>query len=426
MTLNNIKTGGVFMIQLLKSKKKYLLILFLFSILLSKGYAIQLGNMEVNPKITLKSEYNDNVNLGDGTEKEIKDDLLFYVNPTVVFKLPYMKHVVSLDFGADYRKGTKTNLSELNAKINGKIALRFTGGLDLTLIDNYSKRNFDQELQEEEITSSDRESNTYGVSSSYIFGKLIKVEAGYKHTWDEYKYETSFSVNNSDMGEWKISMPIRYYTEIYSSGSYKTQESKEKPEGNFNDLQYLLGVKWKGPNRFSFWLNAGQENIDYELAAEEDYNNITGEGGIDIKFTEKLKGSFALGRNGYGNTVYNGNICFQCSEERKAKFSFYRKTQSEFTTSTIRNYTNFKLQLTKKIMYKVTVKISGSYLLTEPVTESETAKDYQTWIGAVDIFYPIQDWLKTGFHYQYSSRKSDITTYEFENNRVGLFVTMSF
>ena len=69
--------------------------------------------------------------------------------------------------------------------------------------------------------------------------------------------------------------------------------------------------------------------------------------------------------------------------------------------------------------------MEGSYQIQEPTSEVEHRKD-KIWVGKISLDYPIQEWMKVGTHYQYATRKSVREQDEYEDNRVGMFATLTY
>jgi long-subunit fatty acid transport protein len=75
--------------------------------------------------------------------------------------------------------------------------------------------------------------------------------------------------------------------------------------------------------------------------------------------------------------------------------------------------------LNTTFLNRVEAGLTGSYQI------QDTASSVETLIGRFTLDYPIQDWIKAGAHYQYATRTADDAGEEYDDNRIGLFVTLS-
>ena len=411
-------------------------VIFLVLLLCGLGgtaHAIQWGNIQAITEVRLSGEYDDNVNLGSdvdtigGVGEEVQDDFVFHVMPTIDVLLPHKDHTFFLNLGGDYRKGTDTDLSETNVNVSGGVDLSFSGGLQLRLSDTYNRSSFDQDLYEVPGIS-DSESNTYSVEAAYTFVQRLGVEGKYDHRWEEFEEDGGTATRDIDIFDGKLSIPVTRAIVAYISCAFEIQDSDERTNRNYQDNRYVVGAKWTGPYRFSVWAEGGYEDINFELPTQRDYDNVVGEIGIEVKLTESSEAALSFGKDGYDNTIYEGSIVCHPTEDASARFSVSKRTPTTFTgtfLSSVYESTRLSLQLQKRFIDRVTATLEGSYQIQEPASEVEHRKD-KIWIGRISLDYPIQEWMKVGTHYQYATRKSVREQDEYEDNRVGMFATLTY
>ncbi|MBI4847216.1 MAG: outer membrane beta-barrel protein [Nitrospirae bacterium] len=406
-----------------------LLSLFLLFLLFAgPAYSIQLGNTEVTPQLIIKGEYDDNINLSSGLDKDIKDDFVLHFTPTIQSLLPFKGHKFFLDLTADYRRGTKEKISELNTSLRGGADLVFPGGFILNFIDTYSRTKFDRTLFEESDVSHSQ-ANTYEVTSSYTFLRRIKLNGGYRHRWEESENDSGTDERNIDTAGGGLSIPMTWHSSLYSSCEFDDEDFKETNDRDFSSNRYLLGVKWEGPYRFSLWVEGGQKEVDYVSLQEDDINGFFGNIGLGVRFSEITQGQFSFGRNVYGKYEYDGRLNYQHSEDTTVSFSASKTTNTSFSISSRSNTfeaARYSLKIEKNFIDKFSISLSGSYIIH--TFDSDGLGEDKDKIIVVEgsVAYPIQKWLDVGMNYQYAQRSSNNALSEYKNNRVGMFLKSVF
>jgi hypothetical protein len=402
------------------------LAIILFSVFsFNRLIALEYGNFTITPSISLRNEYDSNVNLADGENREIKEDLVFYVNPGIVLKHHYLQHVTTFNCEGNYRKGLETDLSNLNLNLGGDVDLNFPGGFRLKVYDKYSNSSFDQALWDE-VGIYSRQTNKIGTVVSYNPATILMMETQYNHGWNEFEYQSQLTARNIDEILGKISFPFLTSTSGYISGGYLIQDSRERLDKNYNNSKVSAGIKWSGPYRFSFWIDGGYQDISYNLPSLKDYRNIIGNIGIQIKISETMNTEMYAGRDGYSNIVFGFNYGFNYLDQLSVHLSIKKETVTSFSSahvSGIFEYTRVRLQFVKRLYKKFTFSSDLNYQLQDSEDNAEDRKSH-TWIGNVNLYYPIQDWIKIGAQYQYSERYSFKPEYEFVDNRIGFYITL--
>jgi hypothetical protein len=406
-----------------------LVLIFITIFIFEKAVSLEAGNFTITPSILLKNEYDSNVNLADGKTRKVKEDLVLYLNPGVVCKHHYLQHITTFNFETNYRKGMKTDLSNVNLNIGGNVDLKFPAGLQLKIYDKYMKSAFDQALWDE-VGIFNRLANKVGTAISYIPLRRFLMETQYDHTWNEYEYQSGLTARTIDNVSGKMLYPFATDVSAYFSGGYLIQKSKERLDKNYNDSKVLAGIKWNGPYRFNLWFDLGYQDISYNLPALKDYRNMIGNIGLQIKISEMMNSNIYAGSDGYSNIVFGLNYKFDYLEQLLINFLVKKETISSFSwahETAIFEYTKAALQLVKRLYLKFTVSSEIIYQLQDSENGNNDRKNH-TWIGNLNLYYPIQDWLKVGVIYQYSERYSfsnEYNKYEFKDNRIGFYLTLS-
>ena len=385
--------------------------------------AMQTANTEATLSITLSAEQDDNINLSSDTADDSakEDDLVFHVAPELDVTHFMGHHDLNANLNGDFRKGADVVDGEMNLEAGVGMNLNFPGGLSIGLSDSYKKEEFDQGLYTE-VGVTDNQTNTYGVTAGYSFGERTAVEAGYSHKWEEYDDSPTTSVYDTDTIDGRLTIPVSREWKSYLDGQFSSIESDEITIRNNDETRGVLGFRWEGPNRFSCWVEGGIGEIDYENEGLEDYSEAVGEVGVEVALSAWSALQASLGQNSYGELKYEGAFSHNFHDKLELTFGASQDTLRSYSlTSTEPTYdvTMFQLGLNSTILERVDAGLTGSYQI------QDTASSVETLIAKFTLDYPIQDWVRAGAHYQYATRTADNAQEEYDDNRIGLFVTFS-
>lgn len=399
-------------------------------ILPDSASAMQTANTEATLGITLSAEQDDNITLSSDTAKE--DDLVFHVIPALDITHFLNDHNLNTTLNGDYRKGADIVDGEINLEAGVGVNFNFAGGLMISLSDTYEKEEFDQHLYTE-TGLSDSQQNSYGINAAYSFGERTAVEASYSHLWEEYEDDLEEAVNgqavngqavyDTDIINGRLTIPVSTRWKSYLDAQFNTIKSDEVAIRNTDDIQGVLGFRWEGPSRFACWLEGGFGEIDYENEGLEDYSEAIGETGVEIALTPWTSLRASVGSNSYGKLKYEGDFRHNFREKLELRLGAVQETMRSYSlTSTENTYdvAAFRLELNSTFWERIEAVLTASYQLQDKTDDS-----VETLIGKATLDYPIQDWIKAGAHYQYATRTADNVGEEYDDNRIGLFVTLS-
>jgi len=392
-------------------------------ILPNSASAMQTANTEATLGVTLSAEQDDNVTLSSETagDSAKEDDLVFHVIPALDLTHFFNDHNLNLTLNGDYRKGADIVDGELNLEAGVGVDFNFAGGLMISLTDTYENEEFDQKLYTETGVSNSQ-TNIYGVKSAYSFGERTSVEAGYSHRWEEYDDEPEKNVYDTDSVNGRLTVPVAKEWKSYLDAEFSTIESDEVAIRNNDNIQGVLGFRWEGPSRFACWVEGGFGEIDYENEGLEDFSEAIGETGVEVALTAWSFLQASVGRNSYGELKYEGIFRHNFSDKLELNLGASQDTLRSYSlTSTENSYniSTFRLGLKSTFWERIEAGLTASY------QKQDKTDSVETMIGKVTLDYPIQDWVKAGAHYQYATRTADIAEEEYDDNRIGLFVTFS-
>jgi hypothetical protein len=414
-----------------KSRRKSLLAagvvmpLFCCGVILpNSSSAMQTGNTEATLGVTLSAEQDDNITLSSDTAGDVakEDDMVFHVAPKLDMTHFFGDHNLNAMLDGDFRKGADLVDGEVNLEAGIGIDFNFDGGLMIGLSDKYTSEEFDQGLYTESGVS-DSQENVYGVKAAYSFGERTSVEADYSHEWEEYDDEPTTTVYDSDTIKGRITIPVSTLWKSYLKGKVYSIESDEVTTRNNDKTEGVLGFRWEGPSRFSYWIEGGLGEIDYEHEGLEDYSEAVGETGVEIALSAWSSLRASVGSSSYGELTYDGMFRHNFNDKVALSLSASRDTLSSYVlnaTDSTYEVSTYRLGLNSTFWERVEAGLTASYQV-----QDKTNNSVETLIGKATLDYPIQDWIKAGAHYQYATRTADNAGDEYDDNRIGLFVTLS-
>ncbi|MCP3963511.1 MAG: outer membrane beta-barrel protein [bacterium] len=394
-------------------------------------HAVRVEAEKADPtfELTASAEYDDNVTLVSEAGRAAESDLVFRLRPVIGVTLPHRDHKLLLSLSGDYRKGTDTDTEDLNFTGTAGIELNFSNGLQLNLADTYTQTSFDQELQEETGTP-DSEGNALRAGVSYIPVDRLRISATLEQQETDFEEGQGVSAADRDTDTVEISVAIPITRSIISTISYTSEElvSPQRPDRDYTDESYMVSFRWEGPERFAVWFDLGDEVIDFADPGQSDFDDSTATIGTEVKVTEFLSGSASIGQDGFGELTYDGSLSYQNDTDRQMNLTFGQDTSPSFSfvfQSRVVQTSRIDLSLTDKLAERFTVTLGAGYQTQESFLAEEDRED-EVFSGRFTVDYPVQDWLKLGFSYQYSRRTSSLETFDFTNNRIGLFGTLTY
>lgn len=385
--------------------------------------AMQTANTEATLGVTLSAEQDDNITLSSETAGDVakEDDMVFHVIPALDMTHFFGDHNLNANLNGDFRKGADIVDGEMNLEAGVGLDFNFAGGLMIGLSDKYKNEEFDQRLYTE-AGLSDSQTNTYGAKAAYSFGERTSVEADYSHQWEEFDDEPTTTVYDSDIINGRVTIPIAKEWKSYLKAGLDSIESDEASIRNNDKMQGVIGFRWEGPNRFSCWIEGGTSEIDYENEGLEDYSEGIGEAGVEVALSAWSFLEASIGQNAYGELKYEGAFRHNFQDKLALTLGASQNTLRSYVLNSAEptyDVTTYRLGLKSTFMERIEAGLSGSY------QKIDRTDSYETLIGKATLDYPIQDWVKAGAHYQYATRTADNAQEEYDDNRIGLFVTFS-
>lgn len=398
-----------------KMNRRFLTLLFIVIIIglliyVQLGYAqeqeeeevkgIELGPVKVHPSIKIEEQYDDNIFLDPGNEK---DDFITTVTPGLGLELPFSDNIFKLDYKASIVTFADYHSSQdsINHYLNGKLELNFRD-FGLTFEDK-----FEDKFARPDTELTPRisiEKNTAKANAAVELNRL-GFELGYSNILYNYK---SSGYENEDRDENVFTLIGSYRflpkTSVLLEFDYGKVDYDTEVNSDADYYQAMLGLRGKLTAKSVAEIKVGYQNRDYEKSGESDFDSVVTAASIVEEFTpfDTLRLDFL--RNPYESQY---------------------KVNNYYTLSSV------SAAYTHKFTKKFSGNLSTSYQLNDyprQTTEgSETKKrndDFWSLGGGID--YEIQRWLSCGLKYEYKQRESNFDTFDYKNNLVTLTASITY
>lgn len=387
--------------------------------------AFELRNSHLTTELRLLLEYDDNANLAS-TGRRAKSDLFLKLKPRIELSVPRDDHEFFVELEAGYRYGLDTEISDLNLSATSGFELVFPGGLELGLTDTYRRVDYDQALQEEAGTPAS-DSNLIQLDAAYTFVERLEVAGGFSRRQKEFHFPGGRDVSDDvDRIDGRLDIPVSRSTVVYAAYSQTDQESAERPDREYVEESYRVGGRWSGPNRFTFYLEVGRAETDFELPAQPDFEETTVGVGAEVKVTDSTAVSLSLGLDGYGETAFSADFAYNGQQELSFGLSAAQLTQPSFSfvfESAIFQSRQVSGRFSKGLSDRFVLRATASYQLQESFFSDERRED-EVVTARLAFDYPVQNRLRLGAYYQRAERSSKTAITQFDNNRMGFFVVL--
>ncbi len=375
-------------------------------------------------EVTASAEYDDNVTLVSDPDGERRSDVVFRIAPHVGFELPLRDHRLSFSLDADYRQGTDTEIDDLNLTGAAGVDLKFRNGLQLNLSESYTQTTFDQELQAETGTP-DGDRTDLTIRAVYVPVDRFQVAATYEQQRQDFDESGDVSASDRDVDTLTASITVPLTRSIVATAGYTTEDlvSPQRPDRDYTQDAYTVMARWQGPSRFVVWLELGEETIDFALPGETDFDDTTARIGAEVKLTDSLDGQLAAGRGGFGETVYDGRFSYQSDTDRQASLTFSHGTEPSYSfvfQSRVVQTSRVDLSFSNRLGERIALTLGAGYQAQESALDREE-RDDEVWDARLAVDYPVQEWFRLGFSYRYARRTSSLESFDFANNRIGIF-----
>lgn len=311
--------------------KRFVVILFLFFLILSVKTTLAF-EYTIEPSLSLSEEYNDNIFL-DHTDRV--DDFITYISPAIDFSVLSATSELKIGYAPTfslYKSNNDLNETAHQFSLNGNFTL--SNRLKFTIIDTFLRSSELSDIRTIETIGPINERltlqyNTLSGNFSYRLRENLSYILGVSYQNTDYKEE------GPDVSEVKT----------YS--------------GN-------MGLDYKRSERTTFLVNAQYTQYDYRPesdATQQDYTlGVTYR--LTPTFTSLIKGGITIVEiedTEVSDTLFNGGIDLTKTFERGEAVLSLRQSAIGGTEGEPLRYRSAIVRVSKTLIEKWTVSLSGSY-----------------------------------------------------------------
>jgi hypothetical protein len=424
-------------------RAKLVLIIFLCGLPASYVYAADILN-QIHPNISVSTEYNDNINLTTNDNKvNKKDDFITTVQPGIRFSNMDAKSGIDLDVSAGfvfYDKNTNLNYISGSGSLNAKYMT--SEHINFYLKESYIR----SENPREQEYFTQIESNKYVLSKStqrsvywrnvfaptieYQFGAESRIGVNYRHNI----YETEDPISQNSMENY-INPFITYWFDkrngVYLDYAYTNGDFEASPDlkGHKVTARYM--------NRLNRQATAFLEGAYTNRSFAEpimDYNIYEPALGLTYAFTPSLTASAQVGY--YWMEKQNVDLNFSGLTfkadltNRDVKTIYMLSIQGGYTEDyfTAENLGFQKYyRATGSIRHYFEKRFSiGCLGSIERAEFSDTDRTDMIWgVGASASYQPLK-WLTLSLEVSHNAHESNISEFEYTENKGILKLTASY
>lgn len=391
--------------------------------ILAQGGKITIGKLKVIPGISLESEHDDNIYLGNGTNNttELEEsDWITHAKPSILFDYSFGdRGGFSLGYRGDlaYYSDNDQNDWQTHRGVY-KLDYRSPGGLIIGLSDIYTDAEdpYSTDTQYKlGVPNTKRWNNNLRTKLGYDFSNRFKLFAFYNNYQQDYDLVTDYSQDYYD-NEYGVGANVRLLPKTWGFARYHYGKRNffSHPAGTGSNMANDADSDWQRVNVGFGWdpgaKLSGELNFGYQWKDYDNLQDITGN-----RYEDK-------------NTwIANTLLTFEATSTTTLIFTILRALrESGSNTNEYFEDTGIGLNVIQKLYRKLTLNLNGSYSKNDynvPVVNKREQDNYR---GSIRLRYDIQKWLSAGVSYLYSKKDSNYQIDEYTDNRVGFSLSLVY
>ncbi|MDD5223819.1 MAG: outer membrane beta-barrel protein [bacterium] len=390
----------------MKKSKLIFLILF-FMIFVGAGAAraqgnIHLGKLEIHPGVNLGYTYSDNINqesdaakADPAIDKNPKESII-EVTPGVELRFPTTNHMFRLGYNLSIFDFLNRGETDFKNSAMGSLEFNFPVGLILRLSDNFAQRVFpaaQPELQEQSGIVKHWENNAFA-EIGYTLTQRWSVSGRYKNQMLRFENLSSY---DRDVNSGGVALFMRMMAKVSLFGeAWVGKVGYKESASNGQDatfVQGFLGLGGRISPKTNFTLRAGFEHRGYKDSAYPTTNQPV----ASLVLEEKPNTHFSC--SVYGSRSVNETV--------------YENNSSYISTGGGANVTFLTLR-----MLAVGADVSYFLLQYEKANLQGDKRTDKILEISPNFKVDITRWLRAQVGYTLSNRSSNVTDYEYKENRI--------
>lgn len=356
-------------------------------------YALRVGSFEVNPFFSMKEEYTDNV---FNTNLDEKADFYTTLSPglKVLFPRQKKRYKLELFYQADLERYHRYSSEDANNhKAKGELEIKFPGGLDLGLSDEFTINHDPRGVNiAEELDF--YKNNIFSFSMGYSFAERFKVRFDYTNYLLDYEADrNSFRDRTDNSFAFYVYYKFLPKTSVFIEYEHVIVDFDESNDFDSKEEHFFGGITWEITGKTKGTIKGGYGIKDFE-GAIEGFKGYISEIDIDHNFTPRHSIKIKAVRKTNETNVFGSDF---------------------FVT------TGMAIDYFQRLTNKITLRASTSY--GRDSFRGEISRRDHTWTGGARIVYEIRKWLITEAGYLYTKRNSTVDDFDYKNNRFFFRVT---
>lgn len=372
----------------------FILAFVIFSPLLSKpAFAIRLGSFELNPFLSIKEEYTDNV---FNTNSDEKSDLSTTISPGIKVLFPRQKKNYKLEllYQADlerYHRYSSENADNHKATVDFEI--RFPAGIEIGLSDKFIRTHDPRGVNLYDELDFYRD-NKFIASIGYSFAERFKIRFDYTNYLLNYEAErNNFRDRTDNTFAFYLYYKFLPKTSAFIEYDHVIVDFDESNDFDSVEEHFFGGITWEVTGKTKGTIKAGYGTKDFK-GNIEGFKGYIAEANIDHNFTPRHSIKITAIRRTNETNVFGSDF---------------------FVT------TGLAVDYFQRLTGKITARASASY--GRDSFRGELSRKDDTLTGGLGIFYQIRKWLITEAEYLYTKRDSTFDDFDYKNNRFLIRIT---
>jgi len=381
-------------------------LLLIISIMAIPSYAqaqrFFLGPVVLNPYLTLRQTYNDNI---FSTKSDTKEDFITSAFLGLNAKMPYETHMFTIGGYYGYsRYNDLTDISDYHAKLIGEAKFQFElskAEIKNTFLSSFVQQEIEGEGEKTAVGERfnyDEFSLTYKKTlTSYFLGR-----AGYRLTAVDYENSEkpdleNYVTNVLDMGlGYTLTPQIDLFLDVYGSNtnfSHRNRDKDNKSGALTGSLEGKIGPLTTGR------ISLGVRHTDYQ--ARDDFTGFISSTELEHRLTPLTTVNLGFTSEEVYSSYENNNYFWHIGAD---------------------------LSISHRLTRTLTAYLTGGYYRNIYPEKSAVINDERKddiYYIAPKVSYSILDWLNTELLYRFYRRDSNIDVEDFDQNKVVLFLNIS-
>lgn len=301
------------------------------------------------------------------------------------------------------RYADHTDQNTFNQAIDGRLAYNFSGGLSVTLSDQFIS-NYDERATGISIEQDKYKTNLILASISYDVSSKLSLKTGYSNFKVNYKSRKNSPRDRTDNGlSGAFFFRILPKTALFAEYESVCVNYREQTNNDSRQQIFWGGMQWIKSQKSRGMVKAGYGVKDFEGTRADDSKTIHLQLQLDHDVTPKT----SIRLSGY-------------REEEEPVIATADYTLSHSIKA---GYTQ---KLTERLSFHTSLEYKNDRFKQDQPQSSETSireDDYYYFIPSFN--YNFRPWLKAGIEYTLSRRDSDLSAFDYTTNTTTLKISAS-